>query len=199
MGTRGVWGFRKNNKDVAIYSHYDSYPEGLGYGFTEFLKKNSSEKLSQLFDNIVEIDSSVPPTEDQKNYCTQMLWCNLSVSSRSQDDWYCLLRETQDPENWQFAVDHGKTVYVDNYIDFIKCSLMCEFAYIFDIDKCILEFYEGFQKQPQIGGRYGSEPDEGGYFPCRLVGFISKEYIDNSDVKHIVKLMNDYLEGEDHA
>ena len=197
MGTRGLWGFRKNGHSIAVYHHFDSYPEGLGYSFSEFLKKNSNEKLSRMFDNIVEIDSSVPPTEEQKDYCTQMLWCNLSVSSRSSDDWYCLLRDTQDPENWQFAVDHEKTVYVDNYINFIKDSLFCEYAYIYDIDSEILGFYKGFQHIPQESNPYGCEPDDDGYYPCKIIGAIGRKNIDRFDVKEIVRWMNDCLEGEE--
>lgn len=199
MGTRGVWGLRKNGHTIAVYHHFDSYPEGLGYGFTEFLKKNTNEKLSKMFDNIVEIDPDSVPTEEQKQYCAQMLWCNLDVSTRSTADWYCLLRETQKPENWQFAVDHGKMVYVDNYIDFIKDSLYCEYAYIYDVNSRALEFYDGFQKVPQESNPYGCELNEDGYYPCRMVGAICKEDVDKSDVKAIVRWMNGCLEGEKYA
>ena len=196
MGTRGLWGFRKSGHSIAVYHHFDSYPEGLGYSFTEFLKRNSNEKLSELYDNIVEIDANVKPTEEQKQYCEQMLWCNHGVSHRNEDDWYCLLRGAQEPENWQFSVDHGKTVYVDNCTDFIKDSLFCEYAYIYDIDIEVLEFYEGFQKVSQEKNRYGIEPNEDGYYPCRLIGAICKEDVDKSDAKNIVKWMNRCLKGE---
>lgn len=199
MGTRGVWGLRKNGHTIAVYHHFDSYPEGLGYSFTAFLKKNTNEKLSQMFDNIVEIVPDSEPTEEQKQYCIQMGWCVLNVSNRSTTDWYCLLRDTQEPENWQFAVDHGKTVYVDNYIDFIKDSLFCEYAYIYDVNSRALEFYDGFQKVPQESNPYGCEPNEDGYYPCRMVGAICKEDVDKSEPKEIVRWMNSCLEGEEYA
>ena len=199
MGTRGVWGLRKKGHTIAVYHHFDSYPEGLGCSFTEFLKKNTNEKLSRMFDNIVEINEKVQPTEEQKQYCEQMGWCNLNISNRSTADWYCLLRETQEPENWQFAVDHGKTVYVENYTDFIKDSLFCEYAYIYDVDARCLEFYTGFQKIPQENNRYGNHPNEDGYYPCRMVGAICKEDVDKSTVKETVKWMNRCLEGAENA
>ena len=199
MGTRGVWGLRKNGHTIAVYHHFDSYPEGLGLGFIGFLKKNPTEKLSQMFDNIVEIVPDSEPTEEQKQYCIQMGWCDLNVSNRSTTDWYCLLRDTQEPENWQFAVDYGKTVYVDNYTDFIKDSLFCEYAYIYDVDSRALEFYDGFQKVPQKSNLYGCELNEDGYYPCRMVGAICKEDVDKSDVKAIVRWMNGCLEGEKYA
>lgn len=199
MGTRGIWGLRKKGHTIAVYHHFDSYPEGLGFGFAGFLKKNPNEKLSRMFDNIVEIVPDSEPTEEQKQYCIQMGWCDLNVSNRSTTDWYCLLRDTQEPENWQFAADHGKIVYVDNYIDFIKDSLFCEYAYIYDIDTEALEFYEGFQKIPQETNRYGVEPNEDGYYPCRLIGAICKEDVDELDVKAIVKWMNRCLKGAENA
>lgn len=30
MGTRGLFGLRKNNKDKTMYNHFDSYPSCLG-------------------------------------------------------------------------------------------------------------------------------------------------------------------------
>ena len=179
MGTRGVWGLRKNDHTIAVYHHFDSYPEGLGYSFTEFLKRNSNEKLSELYDNIVEIDANVKPTEEQKKYCEQMGWCNLGVSYRSTDDWYCLLREAQEPENWQSAVDSGKTVYVDNNYDFLEDTLFCEYGYIYDIDTEQLLVY---------GGRNN-----------RLFCVITKSVIESNAVDDNVEFMVESFKETNHA
>ena len=200
MSTRGLWGLRKNGHDIAVYHHFDCYPEGLGDSFVEFLKRNSNEKLSQLFDQIVEIEPDVAPTQEQKDYCRMMGWCSLDVASMSTTDWYCLLRNMQELENWQPVIDDGGTVYVDNYISFIKDSLFCEYAYIYDIDNKVLEFYEGWQKKPQKGhSRYGNKPNVDGYYPCRLAGSISKEGVDRADTKEIVDWMNNCLKGAENA
>ena len=37
MSTRGLWGFRKNDKDMLTYNHSDSYPEWLGKKICEFI------------------------------------------------------------------------------------------------------------------------------------------------------------------
>ena len=37
MGTRGLWGFRKDGKDKLTYNHFDSYPDCLGHTIVEFL------------------------------------------------------------------------------------------------------------------------------------------------------------------
>ena len=170
MGTRGVWGFRKNGYDKVVYRHYDSYPEGLGYEFVHFLKKNY-ENHNRIFDNIVEVDVSQEPSPEQIKYCQQMGWVDTAVSNRSTKDWYCLLHELQYPEYWQDAIDNDCEIFIENYIDFISDSLFCEYGYIYDLDKGQLEIYIGFQKVPQEGNRYGTMANDG-YYPCKLIGCI---------------------------
>ena len=195
MGTRGVWGFRKNGHTIVTYHHFDSYPEGLGYSFVQFLKDNTNDQLSEAFDNIKEINVRVKPTDEQKQYCIDMGWFDGYVSDRSSDDWYCLLHKLQEPEQWQDAMDQGKEIYVDNYTSFLKDSLFCEYGYIYDIDCMMLEFYEGFQKKPQIDNPYGNTPNEDGYYPCRVAGLMMKWDIDDAPIDDIVKCMIGF--GED--
>lgn len=38
MGTRGIYGFRKNKKDKTSYNHYDSYPSCLGEQMFDYIK-----------------------------------------------------------------------------------------------------------------------------------------------------------------
>lgn len=38
MSTRGSFGFHENGKDELYYNHWDSYPDGLGAAFINFLK-----------------------------------------------------------------------------------------------------------------------------------------------------------------
>lgn len=191
MGTRGVYGFRKNGKSIAFYRHYDSYPEGLGYDMVQFLKDNRKTDMAKVFDSIVEIDPETKPTEEQIQYCKSIGWFDGDVSSRSVTDWYCLLHETQYPKNMQKAIDAEGTIYVENYIDFlIHDSLFCEYGYIYDIDKKELEFYDGFQHVPQEGNPYGMDKNDDGYYPCRLIGKIDAETLDESSTDEIVGYMS---------
>jgi hypothetical protein len=54
-------------------------------------------------------------------------------------------------------------------LDFIKDSLMCEWAYIVNLDTNKLEVYKGFQDKPHEKGRYASTAHREGYYPCALV------------------------------
>ena len=195
MGTRGVWGFRKGGHTIAVYHHFDSYPEGLGRDFFNFVKLNEEKGLlGKLFDNIVEIDSSVKPTPEQRKYCVEMGW--IKANDNASGDWYWLLHDLQEPENWQYAVYNGKKVLVHNEIDFlIRDSLFCEFGYIYDIDEHELEFYEGFQHVPQENNPYGCEPNDDGYYPCRLLGKIPMDkdeidYIEDTDAVGWMKIQS---------
>jgi len=58
------------------------------------------------------------------------------------------------------------------------------------------EFYNGFQKSPQIDNRFGNKLDKNGYYPCRLVGvFNLLEIFDNYEIleklNSIIKLEKD--------
>jgi hypothetical protein len=160
MGTRGIWGFRKKGIDKVTYKQFDCYPDALGKEMFRLLKFNDPDRLSAFFEKMIIIDSSVPPTDEQKAYCRNMGWFNDSVSTRNDNDWYCLLRGLQEPDILQDAVDEDRNVFIDNYIHFIRDSLMCEYGYIFDLNTLELEFYEGRQKGPSEGNRYGTEKNE---------------------------------------
>lgn len=62
---------------------------------------------------------------------------------------------------------------------FIKDSLFCEWAYVFNIDDWAIEIYKGFQKTYQKN-RYAIEtPSTSGYYSCALIEKIPLENIDN--------------------
>lgn len=173
MGTRGLFGIRKNGHDKAVYKQYDSYPAGLGKDFLMFVKLNR-DFLDEFYDHIIEVDKNTFPTPEQKEYCIRMGWYDGSVSRRSDNDWYCLLRELQNMSAWQRALDLGQDIYLINEIGFIRDSLFCEYAYIYDLDTGMFEFYKGFQKEPDLTNRYGTEAD-GDYYPCRLAYSVSMD------------------------
>ena len=189
MGTRGSYGFRKNGIDKLTYNHFDSYPDYLGRRVVEFCKNHTIEELNKLYDKIVLVNERNDiPNADQIKHCVDNGWCDLSVSNQSTDDWYCLLRNIQgDLEELNKAKEQA--YMIDNH-NFIKDSLWCEYAYIINLDDKILEFYEGFQKTPQEGNRYGFTIKDGydGYYPCKLSLTFPLNEID--DVARIVEMMD---------
>lgn len=183
MGTRGLYGFRKNNKDKVTYNHWDSYPEWLGNNVLRFINGHTIEELENICENLILVNENDKPTDEQIEKCKK--YADLTVSSRDYNDWYCLLRGSQgDLEPW----GEGLNYIIDNH-DFIKDSLFCEYAYIINLDTYELEFFKGFQHAPDYLGRYGVEKSDG-YYPCKLVLKIDlEEIIAADDIESFIKEM----------
>lgn len=186
MSTRGLWGLRKNNTDKLEYYHFDSYPEdGLGFYLLDCLKRIDKEDLSTLFDSIElvkqfkEEEGFVEPTQEQIDFYKSIEAFEPSVSSRSELDWYCLLRRLQGQLGYrthlalrlnspEYTAGIKKQHMIDS-CEFIKDSLFCEYAYIINLDTNKLECYKGFQVIMDTSNRYGFWKLNG-YYPCKMVG-----------------------------
>ena len=184
MGTRGLYGFRKNGVDKLTYNHWDSYPDCLGEWVVEFCKNTSITEMNEIFDRIILVNESNEPTEEQVNEC--MEFYDGSVSTGSVREWYCLLRETQGNLT---PYKHGLKYMIDS-CDFIKDSLFCEYAYIINLDTNCLEFWRGFQDKPCEGNRYGTETGDnlGKYYPCKMISYYPLDT--DKTVQEIVDDMN---------
>ena len=188
MGTRGLYGFRKNEVDKTTYNHYDSYPDCLGRTIVEFCKTTSIEEMNEIFDRIILVDEHTTPTQTQVIECIE--YYDGSVSVGSPEDWYCLLRNAQGNPN---VYKHGLKYMIDNN-DFIKDSLFCEYAYIINLDTNCLEFWVGFQKEPDENNRYGIETHDnmGKYYPCKMMAYYPLDA--KKTVEEIVDDMNKMCE-----
>jgi len=158
MGTRGCYGFRKDGKDKLTYNHYDSYPSWLGKQVVEFARGTSTERMREIFDSIILVDSDTKATPEQQEECKQFI--DEHVSTGRADEWYCLLRNAQG--DLTAFRDKGLRYMVDDHL-FMQNSLFCEWAYVIDLDREVLEVYRGFQKTAH-GGRYQGEADDMGYY-----------------------------------
>ena len=52
MATRGAFGLTHRGQKKMIYNHWDSYPEGLGREFVDWIKSRSDDELKKAFNNI---------------------------------------------------------------------------------------------------------------------------------------------------
>lgn len=52
MATRGSFGLTHKGQTKMIYNHWDSYPDGLGREFVDWIKARSDEELKKAFNNI---------------------------------------------------------------------------------------------------------------------------------------------------
>ena len=154
MSTRGAIGFRVDGKDKVAYNHCDSYPSYLGKEVVNFIQEHSNSDLRFAARRIELIDESISPTEEQIKVCKDLGLLNLGVSTRSEKDWYCLLREAQG--GLRSYMGDNACPFMPDSSDFLMDSLFCEYAYIINLDDNILEFYVG-GANPASKGRYAKD------------------------------------------
>ena len=193
MGTRGVIGFFKDSKGKITYNHFDSYPDGVGVDILEEIKGFSVEEIKEGFDNINLVDDDKQPTEKEiKDFS---VYSNSSVGSQGMNNteiktYYQLLRNVQG--TLKPYIKKEVNLMIDSE-SFLKDSLFCEWGYIINLDKEVLEVWEGFKETPQEN-RYKIDKGlnhEGNYFNCALI----KEYPLN-DLPTKKQFLKD-LESED--
>lgn len=119
MATRGLWGFRKQSSLYGIYNHHDSNPYLLGLEVVNLIRTVDKKYLESYF-----------------HY--------LQSHNHIQD-----LKENNDSPSYDLIKCVTEQIFFQNDIDFIYESLFCEFAYIMDLDKDILEIYVGFNTDPK--------------------------------------------------
>lgn len=172
MGTRGFITFVADGVEKTAYNHCDSYPGGLGVDVLTFLRANRHEltcdrhsqqsgSAPDLIRKLRVVDPGSTPTPADVQRLSQ--FANLNVSTRSADDWYVLLRETQgDPAAMLTAG------VIEDAKDFPLDSLFAEYGYVVDIDARTFEAYEGFQHDTHDKGRFAARQGREGYAPVAL-------------------------------
>lgn len=185
MGTRGAYGFRIDGVDKVTYNHFDSYPSGLGKAIVKFCVETKAIDLKPFARGIRMVDrhdwDDKPTPEEVKRYSE---FFDGEVGSQREDDWYCLLRESQGDLRPYL---NGLDVMIDSK-GFLKDSLFCEWAYIINLDDGVLEIYEGFNKQAGGAGRYaGGEPDDG-YYGVKLVKTVPLNEVETFDMNSVEKI-----------
>jgi len=76
---------------------------------------------------------------------------------------------------------------IDN-AGFLKESLHCEWGYVINLDKNVLEIYKGYNAKPGNGkrGRYADAgPSESGYYGCVLIKEIAFKDLKKMTIKQI--------------
>lgn len=212
MSTRGLWGLRKNSEDKLEYHHSDSYPDDLGFDLLDSLKRINNEDLSILFDSIElvkqfkEEKGFVEPTQEEVDFYKSIEAFDPDVSTKSELDWYCLLRKLQGQLGYRVHLalrlnspEYTGEIKKQHMIDsnwFIKDSLFCEYAYIINLDTNKLECYKGFQSTIDTSNRYGFWKFND-YYPCKMVGEMDLDEIREKPIEDSrEKMLRIYEEAE---
>jgi len=143
MSTRGTIGFIHNGEFKGKFNHWDSYPTGtgLGYQIVKFIKSKPNWKtFKKNYDKI----EWTPETEEVKGY--------VGKKDKNDND---LVLGTDDTLQMIYK---GKVKKLVDSSDFPNDSIFNEYTYVLDLDNDIIEFYEGMNKEPQKGNRFGKCP-----------------------------------------
>jgi hypothetical protein len=154
---------------VAQYGQWDGYPDGQGKTALSFLLHMERGKF------IEQLGKAKWANEDEVN--------TYLLSIGAKDGWLngdqSKLYHAKYPF---FSRDHGAAILAKIYMwedseilledtsAFAGNSLMCEWAYVIDLDKNTFEIYEGFNKSPlNQNERFFNSPIKDGYYPVKMV------------------------------
>ena len=128
-------------------------------GCGRFVKNHTDEELNEIFDRIILVKSGDAPSKEQIKECFRFY--RPGVSMNTPEEWYSLLRAAQGDLE---AHARGLRYMIDN-ADFLRDSLFCEWGYVINLDKGVLEVYRGFQKAPSKN-RYYNPFGKDDYYNC---------------------------------
>jgi len=147
MGTRGVIGTLYKGALHASYQQFDTYPTSTGADLQKEMQENLEAiganadpedifaYLAQLVEGMTYVKASEKPTREQADKYGMFL--NKGVSTG--DDWYAQLREQQGS-----LMKRLNAGIATEDTTFLKDSLFCEWAYIFDLDAKKVLILRGF-------------------------------------------------------
>lgn len=183
MGNRGAYGFRVNDEDKVTYNHWDSYPKWLGRNVMNYIASTPIDEMRRIAGDIVLVDGASKPSpeliEQYRHYA------DLNVSNQRYDDWYCLFRNSQ-------GELHPYNRDLRHMVDgsgFLADSLLCQWAYIVNLDNEKLEVYRGLNRDPHAAGRYAelALPDNYGYQGVTLRREIPVKHVKKEILEDLVK------------
>jgi len=150
MGTRNLTCVVYNNDyKVAQYGQWDGYPEGQGANILYFLKNEMNRKL------FIEKLNAITWISKEE---LEQRWVNAGATRgdnfvsmevvRKHTQMYPESSRDTGAGILKIIQNSGKPLKLKNDIDFAKDSVFCEYAYVINLDKNILEVYKGFNKFP---------------------------------------------------
>lgn len=156
MSTRGLIGYYKKGVTKATYNHSDSYPSWLGNKIKDYITNSDVRSMNADFDRIrlVDEDDEVQPEDIIRMF---NFWYGdvERIGGEYSEGWYWILRDGQG----DLSAYAEQGVMIDGQ-EFMKDSLFCEWAYIINLDRGVLEIYRGFQQKKPKKNRYALNKEE---------------------------------------
>lgn len=171
MGTRHLIAVVVNNSyKIAQYGQWDGYPSGQGLDILDFLRAVDLNRFKEQLKLVHFITEEEEEERAQffKRIGTDNGWMDQDQANQYHRK-YPLLTRDNSAKILDMVYNLKEPAFLDNVLDFAMDSLFCEWAYVIDLDKNVLEVYEGFNKEPIRRGRFISNiPDRQGYYCIKL-------------------------------
>jgi hypothetical protein len=169
MGTRHLIAVQKNNEyKVAQYGQWDGYLSGQGNSILNFFNQNDLEAFRAKVDNCFfgtqdQIDEAYAPYTNDG-------WMTMEQSNAFSKSEFAHLSRNTGADILDVIIKSNEPLILSDQIDFANDSLFCEYAYVIDLDKDILEVYQGFNTEPlPEGARFtGVAKEDGDYQAVKL-------------------------------
>lgn len=185
MATRGAYGYRIDRLDKVTYNLSHSYPSCLGARIMEYVSHTDLDAMLNVAWHITLVRrESIPPSELISRY---QKYSDLTISPHTLKDWHCLLFKARGA----LEPYHGELEHMVDSGGFLADSLLCEWAYIVNLDSKELEVYRGFNKDFYAKGRYSGRRvwESRGYRGVRLIAQLPFGMIKSSDVGELAAVM----------
>lgn len=209
MGTRHLTMVVLNKKiKVAQYGQWDGYLSGQGENIFKFIYKNLSAPNSVKLIT----GGKNPNLEKFKKIISKCTWATKeelenawNKHSKNKDGMGMEEYTSYSKEFPQFSRDTGSTILqlllkagplpLNDETAFAADSLFCEWAYLLDLDKQVLEIYEGFNTKPlPKGERFAklkakNEKNSSGetYYPIKLWKKVPFDECTPKKLKELIK------------
>lgn len=170
MGTRSLTCVVKDGEyKVAQYCQLDGYPSWQGVTVLDFLKNKMDR---DRFESALKQTKWITDEEHTK------LWAEVGADGSGfvpmdiGNKFKALhpqLDRDMGADVLEFVQESDSPVTLQDSVDFAKDGLFCEWAYVIDLDKNVLEVYSGFKDNAPEGNRFGTDVGENGYAPVSMV------------------------------
>lgn len=175
MGTRNLTAVAiDNGYKVAQYCQWDGYPTGEGHTILEFFKTVDLDTFKRQVREKAFYGTSDEIDAAYAKFISNNGWMNTEQAEAFKKSEYGYLSRDTGAKVLEVIYNASDSVMLCDSIDFAKDSLFCEYAYVIDLNRDVLEIYAGFNTEPlEPSSRfYTDEPKDGEYYPVRLF----KEY-----------------------
>ena len=151
MGTRNLTMVISNGETkVAQYGQWDGYPSGNGVIVLDFLHSTNLDDFKKKLKKVKFINGNKEKEIQKwlKSIGAENGWLNMEQSKLYQEKYPYLTRDNGANILQMIMDGEEDEIWISNQTDFAADSLFCEWAYVIDFDKGVLEVYEGFNQTP---------------------------------------------------